>query len=74
MAGGVGANQRLRQRLKKMSEKLDTQVYFPAMEYCTDNGAMIAYAGGVRMAAGLVDRNVSDVLPRWSLEDLPGLH
>jgi len=34
---------------------------------------MIAYAGGVRMSAGLQDVDVSDVLPRWSLEDLPGL-
>ncbi len=73
VAGGVGANQSLRQRLQLMSEKLDTQVYFPAMEYCTDNGAMIAYAGGVRMSAGLTDIAVSDVLPRWSLEDLPAL-
>ncbi len=73
VAGGVGANQRLRQRLQQMSKKLDAQVYFPALEYCTDNGAMIAYAGGMRMSAGLFDINVSDVLPRWSLEDLPGL-
>lgn len=73
VAGGVGANQSLRSRLKEMTAKLDAHVYFPALEYCTDNGAMIAYAGGMRIAAGLQDIDVSDVLPRWSLEDLPGL-
>jgi len=73
VAGGVGANQRLRERLRQMTRKIDARVYYPALEYCTDNGAMIAYAGGLRMAAGLQDVDVSDVLPRWSLEDLPGL-
>ncbi len=73
VAGGVGANQSLRKQLKLMTEKVGARVYFPALEYCTDNGAMIAYAGGLRMAAGLYDVDVTDVLPRWSLEDLPGL-
>ena len=73
VAGGVGANQSLRKQLKLMTEKVGARVYFPALEYCTDNGAMIAYAGGLRMAAGLHDVDVTDVLPRWSLEDLPGL-
>ena len=73
VAGGVGANQRLRQDLKKMTARLQAEVYFPALEYCTDNGAMIAYAGGLRMAAGFRDENVSDVLPRWSLESLEKL-
>jgi N6-L-threonylcarbamoyladenine synthase len=74
VAGGVGANQRLRRTLKDLAHDINGKVIFPAMEYCTDNGAMIAYAGGLRMAAGLRDGDeVSDVLPRWSLEDLPGL-
>lgn len=73
VAGGVGANQRLRHRLKEMVDKNKAQVFFPAMEYCTDNGAMIAYAGGLRMSSGEQDKDVFDVLPRWSLEDLPGL-
>ena len=73
VAGGVGANQSLRQGLQVMTEKLNARVYFPALEYCTDNGAMIAYAGGMRMAAGLKDEDVFDVLPRWSLEDLPAV-
>lgn len=73
VAGGVGANRRLRERLAKMAIKLHAQVFFPEMEYCTDNGAMIAYAGALRLAAGFQDHNVSDVLPRWSLEDLPAI-
>ncbi|MCP4076132.1 MAG: tRNA (adenosine(37)-N6)-threonylcarbamoyltransferase complex transferase subunit TsaD [Gammaproteobacteria bacterium] len=74
VAGGVGANQSLRKRLQVMTKDLGARVYFPALEYCTDNGAMIAYAGGLRMAAGLKDVDVTDVLPRWSLEDLTGLN
>jgi N6-L-threonylcarbamoyladenine synthase len=70
VAGGVGANLRLRQQLSVMCDKNRAEVYFPAMEYCTDNGAMIAYAGAVRMAAGQKDEGVTDVLPRWSLETL----
>lgn len=73
VAGGVGANRRLRERLLAMGEKQQFKVFFPAMEYCTDNGAMIAYAGALRMNVGQRDINVSDVLPRWSLEDLPEL-
>ncbi len=75
VAGGVGANQRLRESLKSMTSGLNARVFFPAMEYCTDNGAMIAYAGGLRMEAGQKDStDIHDVLPRWSLEDLPPLH
>ena len=70
VAGGVGANRRLRGQLNEMCDKNGARVYFPAMEYCTDNGAMIAYAGMLRMAAGQRDEQVSDVLPRWSLETL----
>lgn len=73
VAGGVGANQRLRHELRLMLDDLGGRVFFPEMEYCTDNGAMIAYAGGLRLAAGLVDEEVYDVLPRWSLEQLSAL-
>jgi N6-L-threonylcarbamoyladenine synthase len=73
VAGGVGANQHLRHDLNVMLDELGGQVFFPEMQYCTDNGAMIAYAGGLRLAAGLADEEVFDVLPRWSLEQLPGL-
>jgi N6-L-threonylcarbamoyladenine synthase len=73
VAGGVGANRRLRADLQQMLTELSGKVFFPEMQYCTDNGAMIAYAGGLRLAAGLVDEDVFDVLPRWSLEQLPAL-
>ncbi len=73
IAGGVGANTRLRKRLDVMTRKMGATVHFPALEYCTDNGAMIAYAGGLRLQAGQRDVDVHDVLPRWSLEDLPAL-
>jgi N6-L-threonylcarbamoyladenine synthase len=73
VAGGVGANQRLRSGLQHLLADLSGAVFFPEMQYCTDNGAMIAYAGGLRLAAGLFDEDVYDVLPRWSLEQLPAL-
>ncbi len=71
IAGGVGANRRLRQVLDETLRARDARVYFPALEYCTDNGAMIAYAGALRLIAGQRDEEVYDVLPRWSLDTLP---
>lgn len=71
IAGGVGANRCLREELHKTVRKLDARVYFPALEYCTDNGAMIAYAGALRFLAGQRDDEIYDVLPRWSLDTLP---
>ncbi len=70
IAGGVGANRKLRQVLRQMAQERGAQVFFPAPEYCTDNGAMIAYAGALRLSAGECDNNVFDVLPRWSIEEL----
>jgi N6-L-threonylcarbamoyladenine synthase len=52
IAGGVGANRRLRERLTAMVRAADAELYFPRTEFCTDNGAMIALAGCMRMAAG----------------------
>ncbi len=66
IAGGVGANQRLRSRLKK----LDAEVFVPQPKYCTDNGVMIAYAGLLRLEAGEKHDSSIIVRPRWSLEDL----
>lgn len=71
IAGGVGANRCLREELHKTVRTLDARVYFPALEYCTDNGAMIAYAGALRFLAGQRDDEIYDVLPRWSLDTLP---
>ena len=73
VAGGVGANLHLRSRLREMGQEHDSEVFFPELEYCTDNGAMIAYAGALRLEAGQSDSAVHDVLPRWSLEDLQSL-
>ncbi len=66
VAGGVGANQRLRERL----DTLDAPVFYPRPEFCTDNGAMIAYAGMQRLLAGKTAGLGVEVKPRWSLEDL----
>lgn len=73
IAGGVGANRRLRQVLGETLREQNARIYFPALEYCTDNGAMIAFAGALRLLQGQTDEAVSDVLPRWSLESLPAL-
>jgi N6-L-threonylcarbamoyladenine synthase len=53
VAGGVGANRRLRERLAGVARELNVQLYFPRTEFCTDNGAMIALAGCLRLAAGM---------------------
>jgi N6-L-threonylcarbamoyladenine synthase len=73
VAGGVGANRRLREVLQTMAARRDARVFFPAIEYCTDNGAMIAYAGALRLQRGQFDREPLEVLPRWSLEDLDSI-
>jgi N6-L-threonylcarbamoyladenine synthase len=53
IAGGVGANRRLRMRLGQVVRELNAQLYFPRTEFCTDNGAMVALAGCLRFAAGM---------------------
>jgi N6-L-threonylcarbamoyladenine synthase len=73
VAGGVGANRRLREVLEQSTSENHARVYFPALEYCTDNGAMIAYAGALRVLGGQRDEAATDVLPRWSLESLPAI-
>lgn len=73
VAGGVGANQRLRERLRTLAAELDGRVYYPRLEFCTDNGAMIAYAGWRRLTAGLHDDATIEVLPRWPLDSLPAV-
>jgi N6-L-threonylcarbamoyladenine synthase len=71
VAGGVSANQSLRQVLDAMGKKLDVEVFYPRQEFCTDNGAMIALAGHLRLVKGQVSAgNEIIVKPRWSLEDL----
>ena len=68
VAGGVGANQTLRASLKALMQKLKGTVYFPRPEYCTDNGAMVAYAGCMHFMTGKQDLDWAiDVKARWPL-------
>ncbi|MGH8378242.1 MAG: tRNA (adenosine(37)-N6)-threonylcarbamoyltransferase complex transferase subunit TsaD [Gammaproteobacteria bacterium] len=69
VAGGVGANHRLRARLKERVMQLGGEVFYPRLEFCTDNGAMIAYAGYLRLAHGAKPSPVV-VTARWPLDDL----
>ena len=73
VAGGVGANQLLRTRLKEMTETEGKKVFYPRPEFCTDNGAMIAYAGTLRLQGGNRQDLDFTVRPRWSLADLEPL-
>ena len=70
VAGGVGANKALRSGLKELMKNRGGEVFFPRLEFCTDNGAMIAYAGAQRLLAGEVSSPEIKVKARWSLEDL----
>ena len=71
MAGGVSANLNLRAELKRALAKERAEVFYPAPLFCTDNGAMIAYAGAQRLLAGQVDDPDARVRPRWPMEELP---
>ncbi len=70
MAGGVSANLRLREKLEAMAVKEKAQVYYARPEFCTDNGAMIAYAGFQRLAAGEQNDLAIVSKPRWPLTEL----
>jgi N6-L-threonylcarbamoyladenine synthase len=70
VAGGVSANHALRKRLAMLSEKLDVRVYFPRPEFSTDNGAMIAYVGCLRLMAGENEPLAFNARARWRIEDL----
>ena len=71
IAGGVGANKRLRAALAEAGEREGFKTYFPRLAFCTDNGAMIALAGALRLAAGQVEDASIRVRPRWDLQSLP---
>ena len=71
VAGGVSANLSLRESLNQMATEIDAIVYYPALDFCTDNGAMIALAGHYRFLAGQRNQNYEiTIKPRWSLEEL----
>ncbi len=73
IAGGVSANLNLRQVLESTMSEVGGRLYYAQPEYCTDNGAMIAYAGCQRLLAGQRSELNVDVRPRWSLESLSPL-
>ncbi|WJW75374.1 tRNA (adenosine(37)-N6)-threonylcarbamoyltransferase complex transferase subunit TsaD [Thiohalobacter sp. IOR34] len=70
VAGGVGANRALRERLRELAEARGGAVYYPRPEFCTDNGAMIAFAGCLRLAAGQQEAAQIEARARWPLEEL----
>ena len=79
VAGGVGANLHLRQQLDQVCRRASVRVHYPELHLCTDNGAMIALAAGLRHqagwrasrpSAGSLDAYRFDVKPRWPLDAL----
>ncbi len=70
VAGGVGANRALRARLEALATELGGTVRFPRLEFCTDNGAMIAFAGALRLAGGDAPTAELAVRPRWPIDEL----
>ena len=70
VAGGVGANLRLRAALQKAAAKSGTQLFFPRRDFCTDNAAMIAYTGWARLAEGKPAAGAIEVRARWPLSSL----
>lgn len=73
IAGGVSANTALRQSLEKMLGEFNGQVFYARPEFCTDNGAMIAYAGCQRLLAGQHEDLSIAVRARWPMEQLAPL-
>ena len=70
IAGGVSANKTLRTKLAKLMTDRKGQVYYPRLEFCTDNGAMIAYAGMIHLKASQFAELAIEVKPRWPLSEL----
>ncbi|HUH91270.1 MAG TPA: tRNA (adenosine(37)-N6)-threonylcarbamoyltransferase complex transferase subunit TsaD, partial [Lysobacter sp.] len=71
VAGGVGANLQLRAKLGEMAARRGGRVSFPRPAFCTDNGAMIAFAGALRLQAGQHEDAAVKVVPRWDMATLP---
>jgi N6-L-threonylcarbamoyladenine synthase len=73
IAGGVSANKQLRATLQDLNRRKGIDVYYPAFEYCTDNGAMIAFAGAQRLLAGESVGLDTKAMPRWPLDSLQAI-
>jgi len=73
VAGGVGANKRLRAKLAQMCERRGGRACFPRPALCTDNGAMIAFAGALRLQAGQREDATIRATPRWDMATLPAV-
>ncbi|PEI04817.1 tRNA (adenosine(37)-N6)-threonylcarbamoyltransferase complex transferase subunit TsaD [Pantoea agglomerans] len=73
IAGGVSANRTLREQMAIMMQKRGGEVFYARPEFCTDNGAMIAYAGMVRLKGGTRGELSVSVRPRWPLAELPAI-
>ncbi|WP_334019072.1 tRNA (adenosine(37)-N6)-threonylcarbamoyltransferase complex transferase subunit TsaD [Alteromonas sp. S015] len=73
IAGGVSANTMLRSEMKALMQELKGEVFYPSLAYCTDNGAMIAYAGMQRLIAGETLALSSQAKPRWPLDTLSAI-
>jgi N6-L-threonylcarbamoyladenine synthase len=70
IAGGVSANRTLRARLSKLAENEGFEIFYPRPAFCTDNGAMIAFAGSLRLAAGETQATDFGARPRWPIDTL----
>ena len=70
VSGGVGANKRLREALGLAAQKRGFAVFYPRLEFCTDNGAMIAFAGAMRLKNAAAGDHGFTVRPRWDLAEL----
>lgn len=70
VAGGVSANKQLRSALQNLAKETGTSVYFPRLAFCTDNGAMIAYTGFLKLRAGQQEPLEFSTYPRWSMDTL----
>lgn len=70
IAGGVGANRRLRARMRAMGERAGVRVVYPRVEFCTDNAAMIALLGHLRLSAGQRDDLAIRARARWPMTEL----
>lgn len=73
IAGGVSANVQLRSQLERVMQGMKGRVYYPRTEFCTDNGAMIAYAGMQRLKAGQFASLDMKTKPRWPIDSLEPL-